>query len=559
LEKSSIAGSVGPVAANPSGVGGRFTTVFFFLFAAIIWIATRGPGAALDLFENGHWLAPASDMLAGKVPYRDTFPMHGFLSDGGRDYLVFRLFGTTFRSSVEARHVLESFFHPAIFLVAAAATRRPLVAALAVPINVGMAIAAVADRPVLPLLSLAAFAWAIGEERSARRGFLAGALGALGLLYALDFGTFVLAAEVLTLAACGLAWRKKNACPIRACAWVLGLAAVFLPWFAFLGWHGALGQFLKVSFVDLPFRFESFWGLHFPAPWEVLREWLAGRPYMASDVPVGPAIAKRFYLAPALGAIGLGLALAMRRRGLSPALALRLLALSLACLAFFRYVIFRFHLSTGNALAGPVFLLILFAAFETFRDRVRSPRRLGAALAAAGVLAAVGMNGPGRVFEVVRNASRYPVRTAPPASTAALTVRRGGGIRVPRAEERDLTTLIEFTDRHAPPDAPVLDLSNRAGLYFFLQRVNPTRFAEVPPMAAFEDEVLRDLEARRPALVFLTSGTWLDAIDGIPNSRRIPRVWKWVLENYPVRAKVGETVVALRSEIPRSARDDKEN
>lgn len=53
--------------------------------------------------------------------------------------------------------------------------------------------------------------------------------------------------------------------------------------------------------------------------------------------------------------------------------------------------------------------------------------------------------------------------------------------------------------------------------------------------------------------------TRLDAIDGFPNPLRIPRVGKWVLENYPVRAKVGDTVVALRSEVPRSARDDKEN
>jgi len=274
-------------------------------------------------------------------------------------------------------------------------------------------------------------------------------------------------------------------------------------------------------------------------------EWLAGRRYMAGDVPVGPAIAKRFYLAPALGAIGLGLAFAMRKRGASPALVLRLLALSLACLAFFRYVIFRFHLSTGNALAGPLFLLTLVAVFETFRDRVRSPRRLGAALAAVGALAAFGMNGPGRLLDVVRNASKYRERTAPPAGTVPLTVPRGGGIRVSRDEERDLRALIEFTDRHAPAGAPVLDLSNRAGLYFFLRRVNPTRFAEVPPMAAFEEEVLRDLERRRPALVFLESGTWLDAIDDVPNSRRIPRVWRWVLENYPARAKVGDTVVAL--------------
>jgi len=545
LEKNPVPENVRRAIVVSRRTEGWFTATFFFLFAAVVWIATRGPGAALDLFENGHWLAPASDMLAGKVPYRDTFPMHGFLSDGGRDYLVFRLFGTSFRASVEARHVIESFFHPAIFLVAAAATRRPLLAALAVPVNAGMAIAVVADRPVLPLLSLAAFAWAIGENRSPRRAFLTGALGALGLLYALDFGTFVLAAEGLTLVACAFAWRKRDSCPFHARAWAVGLAAVLLPWFVYLAGNGALGQFLKVSFVDLPFRFESFWGLHFPAPWELVREWLAGRRYMAGDVPVGPAIAKRFYLAPALGAIGLGLAFAMRKRGASPALVLRLLALSLACLAFFRYVIFRFHLSTGNALAGPLFLLTLVAVFETFRDRVRSPRRLGAALAAVGALAAFGMNGPGRLLDVVRNASKYRERTAPPAGTVPLTVPRGGGIRVSRDEERDLRALIEFTDRHAPAGAPVLDLSNRAGLYFFLRRVNPTRFAEVPPMAAFEEEVLRDLERRRPALVFLESGTWLDAIDDVPNSRRIPRVWRWVLENYPARAKVGDTVVAL--------------
>jgi hypothetical protein len=529
----------------PGSGAAWFTAAFFLVFTAVIWIATRGPGAALDLFENGHWLGPASDMLAGKVPYRDTFPMHGFLSDGGREYLAFRLFGTSFRASVDARHFIESFFHPALFLVAAAASRRPRAAALAIPLNMGMSIAVGADRPVLPLLSLAAFVWALGEERSSRRAFLAGSLGALGLLYALDFGIFVLAAQVVTLLVCRFTWRKTRTCPFRLRPYLLGLAAVLLPWFAFLAWHGALVQFLKVSFVDLPLRFESFWGLHYPAPWEVLSEWLEGRPYMAANVPVGPGIAKRFYLAPVFGGIGVLLALWMRKRRISTSLALRLLALSLACLAFYRHVIFRFHLPAGNALTGPVFFLLLVAAYEVFRDRVRSPKRLAAVLASVGVLAAFGMNGPGRLLAVLREAPKYRARMVSPTGMVALTVPRGGGIPVPGEEEKNLRALIELTDRHAAPGAPVLDLSNRAALYFYLRRVNPTRFAEVPPMAAFEEEVLRDLRARPPALVFLTSGTWLDAIDGIPNSRRIPRVWSWVLENYPVREKVGDTVVAL--------------
>jgi hypothetical protein len=262
---------------------------------------------------------------------------------------------------------------------------------------------------------------------------------------------------------------------------------------------------------------------------------------MAGNVPVGPAIAKRFYLAPMLGALGVLAAFWRWKRKASPAPALRLLALSLACLLFFRYVLFRFHLSTGNALTGPIFFLLLVTVFEVFRDRVASPRGLGAVLAAIGVLAAFGMNGPGRLRTVVRDAVNYRARTAPLAWMVPLTVPRGGGIRVPRTEEENLRTLTEFTDRHAPPGAPVLDLTNRAALYFFLRRVNPTRFAGATPMAPFEDEILAQLRARPPALVFLETGTWLDAIDGIPNSRRIPGVWAWVLENYPVRENVGDT------------------
>ena len=517
------------------------TPLVFFGLAAVAWLGTRGPGALLDLFEHGHWLAPASEMLAGKVPYRDTFPMHGFLSDGGLDYVLFRIFGASYRLSLDARQVLVSLFHPAIFLVAAAAIRRSALAALAIPLNIGMSIAVIADRPVVPLLSLAAFLCAIGEERSKARAVAAGVLGGLGLLYSLDFGTFVLIAEVATLAAGGLAFRGRDAVPIRAAFYFIGLGSVLVPWFALLAAWGALGAFLKVSFFDLPRLFESTWGLHFPAPWELVREWMQGHPYYAEGVPIGPAVAKRFYLAPVFAALGIALALWTWRRGKPAAYSLRLLVLSLACLGFYRYVIFRFHLGAGNALTGPLFLLLLVALYELSGRR----RRVGVALAVVGVLAAFSMNGPGRLLAVFRDAASYRERTAPTPSMLPLTLPRGGGIRVPRDSAENLRQLLEFVDAHAPPGEPILDLSNRAALYFFSKRPNPTRFTEVPPMATFEDEVLLDLRRNRPALVILESGTGLDAIDRIPNSRRIPRVWAWVEENYPVKVKVAGSTVAL--------------
>ncbi|HEY3124003.1 MAG TPA: hypothetical protein VGK70_08045 [Thermoanaerobaculia bacterium] len=510
------------------------------LLAVIVWLAARVPGALLDLFEQGHWLGPASDMLAGKVPYRDTFPIHGFLSDGGLDYFLFQAAGANFATSVNARQFLGSWFQPAIFLVAAAASRRPMLAIAAIPLNLGMSTAIIADRPVLPLLSLATFAWAIGERRSKPAAFVAGALASVGLLYALEFGLYVLAAELITLLLCGLVSRPR-ACFIDRTAFLGGLGAVLIPWFALLAAWRALGPFLRVSFWDLPVRFHSMWPMPFPGPGTVFRELASGRADFLKELGVSPDLARRLYLAPLIGTLGVATALWHRARGGSPVLSLRLLVVSLASLAFFRSVVARFHVEAGNALAGPVLFLILVAASELFRNR----RWARIAFASVGLLVVLALSGPSRVFAVFRGATQFRRRTAVLPWTVPLDVPRGGGIRVPRDEEQNLRALIDFTEQHAAPKAPILDLSNRPSLYFFTRRVNPTRFYQVPPMAAFEDEVLRSIQARRPALVLLRSGGWLDAIDGVPNSRRIPRVWSWVLDNYPMRAKVGDTIVAL--------------
>jgi hypothetical protein len=274
---------------------------------------------------------------------------------------------------------------------------------------------------------------------------------------------------------------------------------------------------------------------------------MQGHPYYAEGVPIGPAVAKRFYLAPAFGVLGIGLALWTWRKKKPAVHTLRLLVLSLACLGFYRYVIFRFHLGAGNALTGPLFLLLLVTMYELSDRR----RRVGVALGVVGVLAAFSMNGPGRLFAVFRNAANYRERTAPPPTMGPQTRPRGGGTRVPREAAESLRELLPIVHPHAEPGAPILDLSNRAAIHFFARRSNPTRFTEVPPMATFEDEVLADVQRKRPALVILESGTWLDAIDKIPNSSRIPRVWAWVEENYPVKRKVAGSTVAL----PRGAAD----
>jgi hypothetical protein len=521
------------------------TAAVFLGFVAIVWLSLLAPGGAIDLFEAGNWLGPASDMLAGKLPYRETYPVHGFLADGGVDYLLFRFFGADLSVSLAFRRLLSALFHPLLFLLTAAATRRPLVAIAAIPILVGFSIATAFDRPVVPLLSLFLFVLALDEKPRRFAFFMAGATGAIGLLYALDFGTFVLAAELATLAVAAFLVRRRSTADF-AVSYFGGLAIVLLPWCAYLASVGALGQFFRVSFVELPRYVHSIWGIDFPKPWEIVPLWLRGDKFFVAGVGIGPAIGKRLYLAPLMGLLGLVVAALAARRRTPPDSVLRLVVLSIASILFFRHVIARYHIAVGNALSGPVFVAILVAVHSSWPAKnVRGKRIRAWALVLVGAAAAVGMAGPRRLLEIVRSAAAYPSRIRMREGLARLDLPRGGRALFPKAQVAEIETLADFANAHSKSGDYVLDLSNRPALYFFLERRNPTRFYQAPMMAPYEDEAIRDLQTTPPTFVILTSGTYLDAIDGRPNSKRIPAVWDHVLRHYPVTASVAGSTIAL--------------
>ncbi len=523
------------------------TLAVFASLALLVWLATRTPGGRMDHFERGERLGPASDMLAGKRPYRETFPVHGFLSDGGLDLLLFSLFGPSFTLSLIAHHLLGVLFQPSLFLVAAIATRRPWLAAAAIPLNIGLATQIIADRPVLPLLSLAAFLWALEEKPRRGRAFAAGLLAGIGFLYALEFGTFVLVGELATLAFIRLTIGKPEERPLASGSFLLGLGVALVPFFVYLATVRALIPFLRTSFLDLPLWIHRVWGWDFPTPWELLTSWAQGRPYRVGALTIGIGVAKRLYLAPLLGGLGIILASRIRRAFGQRPLALRLFAVSVACLCFFRYAVARLHLEVGNALTGPIFLLILFACYEVYRRVAPAPRRRWAAalLVVAGLLMGLGMNAAVRTFRLFRDAARYKERMAARADLVPLTVARGGGALVPSDEARDLAVLVAFFERAVPPESEILDLTNRPALYFFLRRRNATRFYQVPLMQPFQDEVLRVLHNQPPALILLQREIPYDTADGIPNPTRIPRVWHDLETTFPRRFRVGDTLIAL--------------
>jgi hypothetical protein len=99
---------------------------------------------------------------------------------------------------------------------------------------------------------------------------------------------------------------------------------------------------------------------------------------------------------------------------------------------------------------------------------------------------------------------------------------------VPAEEARHLDHLIQACNLLVPQGAPILDLTNRPALFFFLDRPNATPFYQVALMEPFQDRIVTELRTRPPAAVLLTSGTALDVIDGKTTEARVPKVLDYV-------------------------------
>ncbi|HEX3580789.1 MAG TPA: hypothetical protein VH087_03440 [Thermoanaerobaculia bacterium] len=65
--------------------------VYFLPLACSLWAAEGLP--RINFFERGQSLLQASNMMHGARAYRDTVPLHGFLEDGGFDFLAMRFGG----------------------------------------------------------------------------------------------------------------------------------------------------------------------------------------------------------------------------------------------------------------------------------------------------------------------------------------------------------------------------------------------------------------------------------------------------------------------------------
>jgi hypothetical protein len=494
---------------------------------------TRGPA---ELFEEGQILTPAQEYVAGGAPYVDTYPVHGWGTDGGVDAVAARLFGPTLEVIRMRRWLWAVLGVPFLAIACWALFRRPPWSLAAF----GLALSLCpypSERQMPAFAGLAALVWAARSGR--RRAWLvAGAVAACALFYALEYGAFLIAAAALTVATLGVLERSWLRAARAGVALASGVAIGSAPFVWSLARHGALMEFLRTSFRELPATISDVWGL--PA---------------GSAVPLA---AKGDLLEAARALLfGEGLAWALHVSILGLAVAVVLWRASVpglsrtdrAALAATWFAILAMRAALGRADYGHLVMHGVFvalpAAWLVFRaSRAAHGKWLLAPAMALGLIVAVRPLGAARVaWKGLRSAAGDPecLRPLP-----------GGRAILPCWQADEIGTLRAWMDGVLSPSETYFDFGNEPGLYFLLERRPPVRFPCAPfyePEAA-QREVIAALEREKPPVAILSSGAWPDTVDGIATHYRAPLVAAYLDEHYAAAERLGPRTLARRRHAP---------
>ena len=515
-----------------------------FLLFCISYASTASLTQWIDLFHRGESLGPASDLLRGKVPFRDVFALHGLLEDGLLDTWLMQLFGRDVNVVLLRPVVLGSvavtmlwYLGMVIFDSIPLAMFSILLGAVTTVDN---------ERALLEILSIALLIGAL-RRNSRWLALFSGAAAGVTIFYSLDIGLYTAGGGVLALIGLGFLTRRGKAIVPPLLAFVAGVAIGMVPFLIYLGMRGAIGAFVETSFIAIPRIIDAVWSLPFPDMTTTFRNDL--NLHTLADFFLFEHF--RFILNPLV--IGIALVVLVQR-----AVTHRTdrLDLSLAVLTAFAILTQRSALGRADFphqyfsafLIGPMILILLVllgrAAAHVWRTRGRAEQAF-VILAASIILPmlAVMLWVPDIANLRLNDMTHYLGR-----------VSRIGWVD-PAAEE--IRSRVEgvkaVVDELSKPGQPIFDFSNQPALYFFCERPNPTRFYQVPILSPreYQIETIRALERSKPPLIIRHSPQEFDVFDGIDNSIRAQAVAGYIDDHYIyARSTRGVEIWRRRTDAP---------
>jgi len=496
--------------------------VIYPLFAIALFAGDLTP--RVNLFEDGHSLTPASEMLHGERPYRDIVPGHGLIADGLLDWAAMHLGARDIGDVLRVRAVAAALLPAAVYFVALAATGSAEAAILAFLFAASLTItgtpwarpvsaieAMPGFRPIPSLLALAACAIAL-RMRSRRWLAIAGGLAVLAELTSVEFGFYAIVICIVAALRASATWRGRR----NALLAVLSGAAI-VAWPAAMLIRGWLGAYLHTMLVELPLLSEAYSILlfHFPDAYKDLSTF----PEILAALFIPRTV---WFVLWCLIAMGTAIGLTQRAGGrrLEPILILGVWTVAAA-------LSFAERTNVYFLAVGAVATVCALCACLRRRDRLRHTE-----IAVATVL--ILMAAPTARLVTLAAKLRNRGNVAGYVRYDALPRARGGWFEPDNA--RRLAAAQAFIERALRPGETFFDFANMPILYYLFDRRCPVRQYETPFYET--EELQRDVIARlesdqsvRAALMQFPNQGFV-AIDGVPNAVRAPLVAQYLRDHF---------------------------
>ena len=496
--------------------------LFAFALMASISLLSAERAPRLDLFEDGHWLMPANEMLHGARPFRDIVPGHGLISDGLLDLVSMRLGAKNAGEVLFVRQSLAMLLAPALFAVVLALTASAEAAVLAVIAAASLQLTGTSipgavsvlesNAQIRTLASMFALAYCISavRRRQTWRLAVAGALSVLALLTSVDFGAYSLI--VLAIAVIRFDPPRRRAALGYAFA---GAAAAALLAAVAMAAAGFLGPFLRVTFFEIP-RLTEAYALQF-FYWPPQHEALLGIPDALGGLFVSRIVWIVLWALIAIATAALIAATRPPDRLADPMIVagtwVVLCAISFA--------------ERAHCVFMPVAIAMVVGGIYALRRNRVAFAIAALALATACTPTQFLLHARARLTS---NGSLDPILV----HYDALPHTRGTWIDGRNAHR--LAIVQATVAQTLGPEDTFFDFSNMPGLFYTLDRRCPVRMYEVPfyETDALQREVIAQL-ARNPhvrlALMQFTNRDE-DWIDNMPNTIRAPLVFLWLREHF---------------------------
>lgn len=495
--------------------------IFPLIILSYVNVVLSYPGGKpiVDFFEDGHGLLPASEMLAGELPYRDITPGHGLLTDGLVDLASLKVRGQSIGKVLRTRHLIYSVNGVAIYALGFAATGSPAAGMAAFALSFSNLLGTPMWWRTIPTFFALAFAVSAVRLRSARRFRASGFFLVLAGLTSLDFALY----SSVTVLVAALRFGSGRTRWVALVELIRGAAVLFLPIAVAAVMLGILDDFFRVTFGELLGHSAAYTtGIH-------------SLPNRLRELSTFPEVLGKIFeprnnaflvwaVAVIVAAAGIGHHLLRASRRTDP---LYLIAfwIALAGISFAErehfYIWFAYP---AFAVTGLWILL-----------RSRNLSRRVAAVAFAALLFI--LNAPTSHILIASENRRATERTVNDLSTyRALPRAHDAWFRQPMTHRLELVRI--YTSKLGPKET-YFDFSNTALLYFLLDRRSPVRQVEVPQFesAELQQEVILRLERDRSVRAVLVAfphgdGPGIVDMDGVPNRERAPLVWSWIEKHF---------------------------